>query len=585
MRRNPVLAAALVIMVVGGLRAADPPPGQWARTSPFTRVEVIGDGATVDYLGRAYELVSIEGLTAAAVLEFCRQRYGDKYEERFGADIADVLAAMGKRAAGGVRLELHGAARGKVIVVEHAVMTRENRDAVVEEMKSRPLDAERMKRTLSRFEQELAGRWSYLGVKGFDHRTMIQGIRKEIDRGITGDRFVLEMQKVVAQGIDCHAGVVDWEKAMKGACAPFLVEPAGRRFVAFRLDRRGFVESGHPYVESIDGKPVAAWIEAATRYVPDGSPQFVTREGLRLLRHVQFMREELGIEQHPDVKLVLVSEDGKERKTVTAPLQGQAPAYGVWPRDGKPPALPAGVVYVRLTAMNSDGVGKLVEAFTAARGAQGMIIDVRDNGGGGREALREVAGRLINANDKPRVVNVAVQRLHPRNGRELMESRFLYPEDWNKWTDAERKTIAEFRKTFKPEWSPEAGKYGPWHYMLLSPAKGDVLRFEGPVVVLMNAKCFSATDVFLSGLKGMKNVTLLGTPSGGGSSSPEKVALGGMTLAARLGTMVSFQADGRMYDTHGVEPDVKVEPAAEFFIGGKDVQLDEALKIARQGRR
>ena len=31
-------------------------------TSPLTRVEVIGDGASADYLGRAYELVSVEGV-------------------------------------------------------------------------------------------------------------------------------------------------------------------------------------------------------------------------------------------------------------------------------------------------------------------------------------------------------------------------------------------------------------------------------------------------------------------------------------------------------------------------------------------
>jgi len=39
------------------------------------------------------------------------------------------------------------------------------------------------------------------------------------------------------------------------------------------------------------------------------------------------------------------------------------------------------------------------------------------------------------------------------------------------------------------------------------------------------------------------------------------------------------QPDGRLLDTHGVEPDVVVEPAPEFFIGGKDNQLEAAVQL------
>ena len=48
--------------------------------------------------------------------------------------------------------------------------------------------------------------------------------------------------------------------------------------------------------------------------------------------------------------------------------------------------------------------------------------------------------------------------------------------------------------------------------------------------------------------------------------------------------MVSFQADGRLFDTHGVQPDVHVEPRPEFFIGGEDRQLLEAVRVIQHGR-
>jgi hypothetical protein len=44
--------------------------------------------------------------------------------------------------------------------------------------------------------------------------------------------------------------------------------------------------------------------------------------------------------------------------------------------------------------------------------------------------------------------------------------------------------------------------------------------------------------------------------------------------------MVSFQSSGRLFDGHGVEPDVVVRPEPEFFlIGGRDAALQRALNL------
>jgi hypothetical protein len=42
--------------------------------------------------------------------------------------------------------------------------------------------------------------------------------------------------------------------------------------------------------------------------------------------------------------------------------------------------------------------------------------------------------------------------------------------------------------------------------------------------------------------------------------------------------MVSFQADGKLFDGHGVHPDVVVEPTPQYYIGGEDNVLAEAVK-------
>ena len=97
----------------------------------------------------------------------------------------------------------------------------------------------------------------------------------------------------------------------------------------------------------------------------------------------------------------------------------------------------------------------------------------------------------------------------------------------------------------------------------------------------MNGKSFSATDIFLAGLKGMKNVLLLGTPSSGGSAFSQELVLAATPLRLRIGSMASFQADGQLFDGHGVQPDVLLEPVPEYYIGLRDNVLEEAMRRIR----
>ena len=96
-----------------------------------------------------------------------------------------------------------------------------------------------------------------------------------------------------------------------------------------------------------------------------------------------------------------------------------------------------------------------------------------------------------------------------------------------------------------------------------------VYHFDKPVVILMNAKCFSATDIFLAGLKGLPGVTLMGSSSGGGSARTPTTKLGNTSLEVRLAPMASFKPDGKLFDGEGVHPDVFVEPRPGYFVVGR----------------
>jgi hypothetical protein len=562
---------------------------EFARLSPFTDVEVGGDVVTVTYEGRTHELVSVQGVPVQRILAFCRSEYERRWEERFSVDLVEVMAALGERIGPTVRLELRSPVTGQVTTIERAPMSRENREAVRRAMIDRPwrrITPEQMHAAADAFEAALEERWSYLPVSRLDHRPLVADVRKRIDAGVRIDDFLIDLQRIVARGIDGHAEVRDWDRFIPRGALPLLIDSAGDRFVAFRPDRSAFLSDGHPYVELIDGRPISDWLAAAARFVPKGSPHYVRQHALRLLRSVQFLRKELNLPRQPGVEVTLTDETRGERRTVTVKVADAVPTYGVWPREGHQPDLPRGIAYLRLADMGAArGTIRITTALAVAAqtDAKGLILDVRDNGGGDRAPLRALAAFLMKPTDRPRVVNASVYRAHPEHGPLLMETRFLYPEKWIGWTAAERESIVEFKKSFEPEWIPPAdGTYSDWHYMVLTPAPPDVRRFDKPLVILMNAKCFSATDVFLSALKGLPDVTLVGTPSSGGSANANTVTLHAEPFRARLGTMVSFQSDGKLFDTRGVQPDVLVEPTPGFFIGDEDNQLQAAVRIVER---
>jgi C-terminal processing protease CtpA/Prc len=231
----------------------------------------------------------------------------------------------------------------------------------------------------------------------------------------------------------------------------------------------------------------------------------------------------------------------------------------------------------------APSVAEIKQWMPKFRDTAGLIVDVRDNDGGDREALRLLYSYLAAPDAPPRVFTAAAYRLHnAHKENHLGGDHRMYLAGAKEWTPKERQAVAEFAKTFTPGWELPKGQFSNWHYMALSRLNDpDVYHYDKPVIVLLNGKSFSATDIFLSGLKGMKDILLLGTPSSGGSAASEEIDLGGTPLRVRIGSMVSFQADGTLFDGHGVRPDVLVEPVPEYYIGGRDNGIEEALRRIR----
>ncbi|MHC4956560.1 MAG: S41 family peptidase, partial [Planctomycetota bacterium] len=554
------------------------------KLSPFTEVACEGETPYVRFAGEWYELLEMDGVAAKKIISFCKKRYGRDWERRFAEDLVEVLEGMGRKAGPTAKLKLKAKGTGKERTVAAAPMTRANREAVWKARRERPAKPERLDPAAA------AADMKFLRTFLDEHHSYRLRNPASLDRfvwpaergAIDANGFALAVSRLVTPFGDGHTRVRGRWSWLPRGYAPFVARVSGKRLVALREDGGALLSKSYPYLRAIDGVDIDKWLAAAGATVAHGSPQFRRWNGAEDLTFINFLRGELQLPLKESVELRLESEDGRRTRKTSLPVAPKPARFPPWPR-GKPPLLDGRIGYLRIAAMDGGdrflaGIEKAMDSFADTRG---LIIDVRGNGGGSRDVLRLLLPRFL---DKPRVVNAAVYRLpaaeRPERPDGHLQNRFLYPLSWTGWNDRQRAVVSRFNREFKPEWEPSIERFSSWHYMLIEPDKKK--RYTAPVVILMDGGCFSATDIFLGAFKGVRGVTLLGTPSGGGSGRSRKITLPTSGVRLRVSTMASFQPNGKLYDGNGIVPDVIVDATPADWIGKTDSQLDAAHKRLRR---
>jgi hypothetical protein len=584
--RRRTLAAGAVLLAVPCLVSAA--PQDYPKVSPFSALrwrDSVSEASVpeVEVERTWYELVAIDGVPSQKLVDFCKRSYGERWAKRFGEDLVQALSEMGSAPGLDVKLDLKDLATGKAVTLDRVRMTRENRERI--RRGASLLSRSQAEEDLAELRKLLEERYSYLTRRGVDYRTELDEILRRVGQAQPPDAFAVEVQKLLARFGDGHAGVEDLTRHLPPGYLPFLVADAKGGVVAFQSDRSGFVDEERPFLKAIDGAGVERWIETAARIVPQGSPAFVRRNAVRNLRFVAFLRQELKLAAKVALEIEVAAEGGRNPRKLELRVSSRYPVYGEWPR-GESRVLQGNIGYLRLAEMRGDAefFERVAGEMERLRNTKGLVIDVRGNGGGSRQPLRALFPYFMKTDDRPHVANVAAYRLGPgeERGRKegYLENRFLFPATASVWKLAERAAITAAAKRFKPAWAPPPRDFSDWHYLVLSPSAaraGAPFFYSRPVVVLMNADCFSATDIFLAAFKGWRGVTLLGEASGGGSGRAETYRLARSGLEIRLSTMASFLPDGRLIDGAGIPPDVPLETLPADWIGRGDSQLDAAV--------
>lgn len=163
---------------------------------------------------------------------------------------------------------------------------------------------------------------------------------------------------------------------------------------------------------------------------------------------------------------------------------------------------------------------------------KGLVIDVRDNGGGSMGNVFKLMSRFV---EKRTLVGYA----HVKNG----------------------KGHSEFGKPV-PFYAEPAKKKTP---------------FLKPIVILINRSCFSATTHFAGFMSPLSNVTLVGDRTGGGGGLPISADLPN-GWQYRFSATYQTLADGFNIE-HGVAPDIEISTGAKEELEDRDAIIERAIAV------
>ncbi len=182
---------------------------------------------------------------------------------------------------------------------------------------------------------------------------------------------------------------------------------------------------------------------------------------------------------------------------------------------------------------NGIGDGNLDQTLKNLETCDGLIIDVRNNGGGNLTTAQKLASRFTNE-------KVLVGYISHKTG-------------------------------------PGHDEFSSPHPIYLEPSEG--VRWQKKVTVLTNRRAFSATNDFVNSMKQLPSVTIVGDKTGGGSGLPfsSEIPNG---WSVRFSASPMFDPDMNQIES-GIDPDEKVDMTSEDIERGKDTIIETACNILK----
>ena len=275
-------------------------------------------------------------------------------------------------------------------------------------------------------------------------------------------------------------------------------------------------------IKTIDGEPALALYRRLMTEVRDSStPWARTRGALRKI-----------VAGDPDtiIAMTITRLDGSEIAATMKRRKFRTPT------ELTHRVLPSGFGYIRFSNFVGSMEGDILQAITTMKDTPGMIVDLRNNGGGSLGMSNTLATRFLSETHKG-------ARLLTRTCKPI--------------------TIA-FIPTMKME--PEL--------------KGDkATAYSRPLVILTNENSASASEIFAATLQDLGRATVVGQRSCGcllGYLGYAELPGGGQLAYSELGFITP---KGKRIEGTGIMPDLEISPAREDILFNRDRILEAAEKF------
>ena len=421
----------------------------------------------------------------------------------------------------------------------------------------------------------------------------IQKLIARLDDANKANYLAIEIHKLLAKFGDGHTKIVGLNEFFPSGYLPFKVEHCQEKVVCLKAHSNQLLDDEYPFLKAINGISVEKLLKESGKLIPDGSIQLQIQFSVSMLANIEYLLQQLdAVSKDGLLQIELENEQGethsKDLNQSTKPLVSKEQrVMDILFLENR--ILSENIGYLKIPSMllaDEDNVQEtLAKMMSSLTDTRGLIIDIRSNPGGSRDILRYLAPYFISNDHDPIVANVAAFRTDDQipNNEGYLDDRYLYPVTSNEFSENDRRVIQKFTNQFIPEWKIPNKKFSQWHYFLVKPDH-NIPHYNKPVVLLINSRCFSAADIFAAAFKELPNVTLVGTPTAGGSGRAQRYTLPNSGIEIKLSSMASFQPDGRLYDGNGVTPDIEVSLSLSNILENKDRQLEEAIELIRKSR-
>ena len=302
------------------------------------------------------------------------------------------------------------------------------------------------------------------------------------------------------------------------------------------------------------------------KYLTDSIYPYVAAGGEHTRRMLGISKLLEGLQgSQVSVKLRLPNKRSVTKTLVRQPLGGEN-----WVRSTKP-SQPASFRMVEpdigYLALNTFSDGSVVDTFERYRPqisrCAGLIIDLRENGGGNSEYGYEIL-RHFTRQPLPTPVWSSPEHIPAYRA-------------FGQWYSSQSSVDTTERMVRESLASYAGERY--YHSAGDSIMPADTV-YDIPVVVLVSTNTASAADNFLVVADPLDHFTLVGEPSFGSTGQPLFIDLPGGGIV-RICTKRNTYPNGRVYVGPGVQVDIKVQPTAVDFISGRDVVLERGIKQLR----